>query len=480
VNQKESIAVETKTETGDPGATALTGDELTHAYLRRLADRRVPAEELTATVRASEPLAVVFRGRFLPRPVFLGAAELTDLMADLRTVHAMLGALPQRLFGGSHTQFVREVGILPVQQAVTARAFYGALPMLARFDLYRSAEGFRILESNHTSALGGFSNADINRAMLGHPVLSEFVADHHLEYADTLRGLVDTMLAECGALVRGDRPVVALVDWPASFVGGYERRLRMMAALLATMGVDAVPCHVGQLRERDGRLEADGRAIDIIYRFFVVKEIATQEDADLLEPILRTMEAGGVGMFTPIGADVYGSKDAMAMLWDERNLAQISGTERACLERVVPWSSPLRRAGRGPDGEEVDLVDFAVANQHELILKPSLDYGGNGIVAGWTVTPDEWGARLEAGARGGHIIQLRVRPMAEPFPSHGQTGSEGMYLNWGIFLVDAEATGSDGYGGALLRGTSDPDTSVVNLGSGALPGCCFHSARESS
>jgi hypothetical protein len=471
--------METRAETSDSGTTALTGAELTHAYLRRLAERRVPTEELTATVLASELLTAAFRDQFLPCPAFLGAAELTDLMADLRTVHAMLGTLPQRLFGGSHAQFVREVGILPVQQAVTARALYGTLPMLSRFDLYRSAQGFRILESNLTSSIGGFQNADINRAMLGHAALSEFVADYDLEYIDTMRGLVDTMLAECGTLVRGDRPVVALVDWPDSFPS-YEGRLRGMAALMATIGIDAVPCHVGQLRERDGRLEVHGQAIDIIYRFFVVKEIATQQDADLLEPILRTMESGGVGMFIPIGADTYGSKGAMAMLWDERNLAQISDAERACLERVVPWSSPLRRDGRGPDGEHADLVDFATANQHELILKPSLDYGGTGIVAGWAVTPDEWSARLETGAQGGHIIQQRVRPMAESFPSPGRASSEEVYLNWGVFLVDADATGSDGYGGCLLRGTSEPDAGVVNMGSGARAGCCFHSTREPS
>jgi hypothetical protein len=471
--------VETKAETADSKSSAPSGAELTHAYLRLLAGRHVPPEELTVAVRASELLADAFRDQFLSRPAFLGAAELTDLMADLRMVHAMLAALPRRMFGGSHERFVRELGILPIQQAVTARAFYGVSPMLSRFDLYRSADGFKVLESNQTSSLGGFQNTEINRAMLSHPVLSEFVADHQLEYTETLHGLVDTMLAECGASVRGDRPLVGLVDWPTSFPH-YEPRLRGMAALMAEMGVDAVPCHVGQLRERDGRLELDGRAIDIVYRFFVVKEIATQQDADLLEPILRTVESGGAGMFIPIGADTYGSKSAMAMLWDERNLAQISAAERACLERVVPWSRPLSRADRGPDGQEADLVDFAVANQHELILKPSLDYGGDGIVAGWTVTPDEWRTCLTAGAQGGYIIQQRVRPVAEPFPSSGQTGYEDMYLNWGIFLVDAAATGSNGYGGCLMRGTTDPEAGVVNFGSGSLMGCCFHSTRELS
>jgi hypothetical protein len=460
--------------------TPLSGAQLTDAYLRRLARDKVPTAQLTAAADENDLLTGAFPGGFLPRPVFLDADELAGLTADLRMVHRMIGALPDRLFGGSHAAFVREVGVTPIQQAVTTRAFNGTLPMLSRYDLYRSADGFKILESNVTSSLGGFQNAEINRAMLSHPALGDFAADNDLTYVDTLRGLVATMLAECGDAVRGDRPTVALVDWPDSFVS-YGPKLRSMAALMADLGVDAVACHVGQLRERGGRLEVEGRAVDIVYRFFVVKEIQTQQDADLLEPILRAAERGDVGVFIPIGVDTYGSKAALAMLSDERHRSAVSDEERACLDRIMPWSRPLRRTGTDPDGQEVDLVDYVTANQHELILKPSLDYGGSGIVPGWTVEAAQWSEQVsELAQRGGYIVQRRVRPLPEPFPVAGQDTYEDMYVNWGMFLVDADATDAGGYGGCLLRATADPEVGVVNMSSGARAGCCFHSTRELS
>jgi len=45
------------------------------------------------------------------------------------------------------------------------------LTRLARADLYRESDGFRLLEINIGSTIGGGDNAMVNRAMLINPVL---------------------------------------------------------------------------------------------------------------------------------------------------------------------------------------------------------------------------------------------------------------------------------------------------------------------
>lgn len=466
-------------DAGGAGAPIMSGAELTAEYLRLLSRYEVPTAELTAAAAASDVLAVGYRDRFLARPIFLGAAEVAGLVADLRAVHELLADLPRRLFAGSHAAFVRAVGITPIQQTVTERMMGDNLPPLGRADLYRAPDGFKLLEFNLTSSLGGFENTDINRAMLTHPLLADFVAQHGLGFVDTLRALVTTIITSCADNIRGDRPVIALLDWPESFVS-YEPRLRVVAGLMARMGVEAVPCHLGQLRERDGRLEVDGRPIDIVYRFFVVKEIVTEADAALMEPLLRMVERGAVGMCTSIGADTYGSKGALAMLSDDRHRSAFSHHESALIDRFLPWTRHLRKVGTDPGGQEVQLADYARANQSDLILKPSLDYGGAGIIPGWTVGADEWSARLDELLDSGYILQQRVRPVAESFPNRTAAGTDDLYLNLGVFFLDKRGVGAGDYAGCLLRGTTDPDAGVVSLGSGALVGCCFHAAGEAS
>ena len=117
-----------------------------------------------------------------------------------------------------------------------------------------------MLELNLGSALGGLDNALLNRAFLADPAVAGFVASHGLSYVDTMDVLVDTLRAECG-LPAGARPLIAVADWPDSFPV-LERQLRYSAAQLARYGLEAVPCHLGQLRAADRRVWLDGRPVD--------------------------------------------------------------------------------------------------------------------------------------------------------------------------------------------------------------------------
>lgn len=444
------------------------------AYREHLGRHGAEPADLIKDAAADDLLAVAYSGRFLAAPVFLSAAERAGLAADLRTVHNLLTSLPDRLYGGDTGALARAVGMTPTQAAVVRRAAAGPpLLPLARADLYRDAEGFKLLELNITSALGGFENADINRAMLRHPALARFVADRGLGYADTLAAIVSTLRAECAPFMGGERPVVALADWPESF-RGYEPRLRVLAALLDAMGIDAVPCHVGHLRERGNRLEAHGRAVDAVFRFFLVEEIADPGDAELVEPVFRAVEAGTVGLFSRLDAELYGNKGALAMLSDERNRDLFSADELACVDRFLPWTRYVRPTVTTPDGQQRELMPYALADREELILKPTLLHGGAGIVAGWTVTPDVWRARVAEAVDGPYVLQRRVRPLPETFPGLDGDATEDLYLNWGVFLAEPAVTGGDGYGGCIVRGSTDPSVGVVSMSSGARVGCCFH------
>jgi hypothetical protein len=445
-------------------------------YLDHLARRGADPRELTEHAAASELLAVGYGGRFLPGPVFVTAAERASMAADLTTLHRLLTELPDRLFGGDLGAFAAGVGMNACQTSVVRRAAGTADPLLplARSDLYRDADGFKLLELNITSALGGFENADINRLMLRHPALAEFVDKHGLGYLDTLRAIADTLRAECAAhLPDSGRPVVALADWPQSFVS-YAPRLGVMARLLDGLGIDAVPCHVGQIRERGDRLEIDGRTIDVVFRFFLVEEIVTDDDVALVEPILRAVERGTVGLFSRLDAELYGNKGALGMLSDDRNRSAFTADEHACLDRFLPWTRPVRRTLAPGDGTEAELVPYALAHQHDLILKPTLLHGGSGIVPGWTVPAEEWQARLAEAVDGPYVLQRRVRPVPESFPAQHGDGSQELYLNWGVFLTDSSVTGGDGYGGCIVRGSTDPQVGVVSMSGGARVGCCFH------
>jgi hypothetical protein len=443
-----------------PGAE----NELTTRFFRHPA----AAQPLTTSALASPLLTAAYRQRLLDRPVFLDAHQRAGLESDVAAVHDLLVSLPTRLFGGSLSAMGRAVGLSPVQIEAVLRSAAQSPVRLARADLYQEEEGFRLLEFNTGSALGGSENAELNRVLLQDPAFGDFARSEGLEFTDTLRGIVDTMITACADLDLARRPVVAVVDWPDSFAK-IEQRLRFFARLLEPMGFDAIACHVGQIEERSGALFVHDRRIDIVYRCFVIEEIADSEILPLsVQRILAAAERGTVRVFAPLASDLYGSKGALALLSDERHRTEFTADERSVIDRFLPWTRELRPGPVHVDGCQVDLLDHVYSQREELILKPTVMYGGTGVVPGWKTSQADWERQVRAALGGPYVVQRRVRPVAERFLSRASGRAELYYLNWGIFLVGG------GYGGAMVRASAEPDVGVVSMSNGAFTGCCFH------
>jgi DNA-binding transcriptional ArsR family regulator len=111
-------------------------------------------------------------------------------------------------------------------------------------DLYKDATGFRLLEWNLGSTIGGVECVDMCRTLLAVPELAAFLAKEELVYADTYEAMVATLRSETGHPVETS-PVMALVETPRGFPEA-EAMMRDKAARLADRGL---PSLVGQLSE---------------------------------------------------------------------------------------------------------------------------------------------------------------------------------------------------------------------------------------
>src|SRR5215831_14378774 len=454
-----------------PGTTmgAVIPNTLTSRYMAETAALGGhPARLVEVARRLIDLTATSYDGDCLTRPVFLEHAEFLVLRDDLLVLHAALASLPVRLFGGDVATFARAVGMAGAQVTAIERAGGRAPTMLGRADLFRDETAFRVMELNLGSALGGLDNALLNRAFLTDPVVADFVASNGLSYVDTMDVLVATLRSESG-IPDGARPLIAVADWPDSFAV-LERQLRHSAAQLAGYGLEAEPCHLGQLRVGDGRVWLDGRPVDVIYRVFLIKDLLRPEASELADPVLRAAERGEVKLFAPMDAELYGSKGALALLSDEANRHLFSDAELASLDRILPWTrmvrpGPVTVGGAG----QVGMAEYAIAEREHLVLKPTALHSGAGVIQGWLTGPDEWQVQVAAAMDGPFVLQRRVRPLAEPFPA--ESGPRPWVLWWGALL------GTPGYGGAIVRGSTDPEAGIKSMPHGATGTCCFHQER---
>jgi hypothetical protein len=439
---------------------------LTQRYLAEFAKNGPPVSEFMARVRPAVA-EHTFLGRTLTRAGFLERAEVERLDTDLENLYRCLSSLPNRLFGGDLGAFAASTGLSPQQVSAIVRGQGSAPSRMARADLYIDDTGFRVMEINMTAALGGLDNMMLNRAMLQDPFMAEFAEANKLGYVDTMAEMVQTLRIECG-VPDGVRPVVAITDWPASYPN-LETELRGNARVLGKLGIDAYPCHIGQLRLENDEIWLEDKKIEIIYRLFLIEDLMDESGPALIDPLLQAAERSNIKIFSPMDSEIYSSKSALAMLSDETNRHLFSAEELESLDRFLPWTRMVRT---GPvtieDGSTVQLEQYALDQRTELILKPTLMHGGQGVIPGWQTEPDEWRQRIEAAVGEQFILQKRIHPTSEPFPSETGEGNEDWMVLWGGYL------GANGYSGMFLRGTNRADAGVLNIATGAIASCCFH------
>jgi len=462
---------------GHPGS-APDRTTLTERYLGEITRAGATARELLGRLPEAELPKAFYHGRDLSRPLFLGDAERTQLDADLENVRAALVSIPDRIYGGDLAAFARAVGESGYPVSAILRSRGRLVSRLARADLYADESGFHLLEFNMGSALVGLDNADICRAMLEHPLLAEFAGTHRLSYVDTMREQITSLLAESG-LPPGSFPVVAVTDWPSSYAGKLGSYMGQLAERWRELGLDAHPCHIGELETRNGRVWLHGRAVDVIARMFVGLQLLEPEAPGLMEPIIGAVARGEVQIFTPLDSELFGSKAALAMLSDQANRDLFTPAELASFDRLLPWTRMVR-PGKVTleDGQRTDLLDYAIRHQRELVLKPTGSCGGEGVVLGWhpATSPALWREQLASAAgnaaQEGYVIQRRIRPVPELFPD-----DDGRLIPW--IVTWGAFTGVNGYSGAYTRAlTVQSGGEVINLGKGAAVGCCLSARAE--
>lgn len=427
---------------------------------------RASARALDRTGPAFDRFRSWFTRPLLSRPVFLDAEEARGLDHDLTVLLRTLHALPERLFDGDEAAFAAAAGWHPPAVAEPLRLLSGPTVPLGRADLVRRPGGFSVVECNTSSSLGSFEFGELCRAFLSDPSFAAFARDAGLDYLDPLREMAATMLATAG-LGPAERPVVALVNWVSSPI---DVNPSLFVGLMEDLGFTVLVCRIDELESRGGALHYGGTRIDIAYRTFLLKTVAAEPGAaEILEPLARAVADGAVTLFSPLNADLYGSKLCLAMLSDPRHRGAFTAAELDVIDRVLPWTRVLEDGSADVDGTELPLVKHALQCREDLVLKPGIGHAGRGVVGGWMVGEDEWERLVrEAAEAGGHVLQRRVPSAAERFYDHSRPEPSRCLLHWGLFI-----TGS-GLSGGFVKGLLDHDQDIRYLGDGSHVGCVFH------
>jgi len=386
------------------------------AYHALLEDGTLAADSAEILRRGQKERRLVFGERPLCvslRPNLISRWQYQEINVATETLYAALARLEQALLRDEDLR--RELDLDPLEEelALLDPGFTASSPS-ARLDGFIGADGvIRFVEYNAESPAGMAYNDELAAVFASLPIMKAFRARFAVKTIP-VRG------RQLSAMRRAHRsrstrasgvPTVAIVDWRGLPT---LTEFEMFERYFEGRGVPTLICAPEDLTYRAGVLRGSGKRIDLVYRRVLTSELLAKPD--VARALVRAYREGAVTVVNSFRAKLLHKKMSLALLSDERYAKLYTARQLRAIARHIPWTRKVREGHTTYRGKVVDLADHVLANRQSLVLKPNDEYGGKGVVLGWTVDAHEWEQTFLAALTASYVVQERVDVPRYPFP----------------------------------------------------------------
>ncbi|TMG63765.1 MAG: hypothetical protein E6H86_09455 [Chloroflexi bacterium] len=372
------------------------------AYHALLDDEHLVAASAEALAEGQRERRLMFGERPLcvaVRPQLMTRRRYEQAVAAAEGVHGALAALEKAVLKDADLRL--ELGLEPEEErlALADPGFAYSSPS-ARLDSFFAGQ-IRFVEYNAESPAGMAYSDNLAAIFARLPVMKAFRKRFRGRFLPTRRRQLSAMLHAFRQWGRGTRPVIAIVDWEGLPTAP---EFEMFKAFFEAAGVKTVICDPRSLELRRGRLYAQGKAVNLVYRRVLTSELLARGDET--RALRDAYVAGAVCVVNSFRAKLLHKKMSLAMLSDDRYRRLYTPAQRAAIRSHIPWT---RRV-------VPELADEIARRRETLVLKPNDEYGGRGVILGWTVDQAEWEAAIEVAATQSYVVQEAVEIPRVPFP----------------------------------------------------------------
>jgi uncharacterized circularly permuted ATP-grasp superfamily protein len=355
-------------------------------------------------VFGEHPLSVSIRPQLLEREQYAAAVDVSQRL------YGALQALERALLRDADLR--AELDLDPEEERLAlAQPPCRASSPTARLDGFLT-DRLRYVEYNAETPAGIAYYDHLVEVFEALPVMREFRRRYEVTALPVRDRLLDCLLRAFREWGGGHTPVIAIVDWTGlPTVSEFE----MFCAFFEERGIKTVIADPRELELRDGRLRCGDQEVNLVYRRVLTSDlIAAGDETRALRDAYCTGAACVVNTFR---AKLLHKKMSLALLSDDRYAQLYSAAERETIAQHVPWTRKVRTGPTLRRGEEIaDLVEYVADHKDDLVLKPNDEFGGKGVVLGWTVDQHEWEQDVEVACTQSYVVQERVAVPRLEFP----------------------------------------------------------------
>jgi hypothetical protein len=345
------------------------------------------------------------------RPRLISAGDWEYAVAAAERIGSALATLEVALLADEDLR--RELDLDPVEERL-ALAHPGCRQSSpsSRLDSF-FADEVRYVEYNAESPAGmayGDALAEVMDAM---PIMRRFRERWQLRSLPTRSAQLDCILKAFLEWGGADLPSIAIVDWQGVPT---VPEFHMFRDYFFANGVSCLIAEPAALSYDGKHLRADdGTVINIVYRRVLTSELLASSGAS--DPLCRAYMDGAVVVINTFRAKLLHTKMSLALLSDDRYASLFTASQLEAIERHIPWTRRLSDGRSTRAGEEIkDLVAHVIEHREALVLKPNDEYGGKGVVLGWTVDDHEWEQVVRMALHETYVVQQAVPVPREQWP----------------------------------------------------------------
>ena len=388
--------------------------------------------------------------KFQCLPTFFNRQFLDRARLATAQVCGLIKSLPRRIFGLEAEKIADFYRIAPETADFLLKGYndrhVGAI--LGRGDFLPCAGGFKCLEFNLGSKLGGWEHHIWRTVYMNNREFVGFLGERGiaLRLYDTLTMMIEHMVNytiqefgnEC-------RPLHCAVVMPEGDYGKDKNLQNQMIKQLYRMVLMKIdPSLTGELflcpdislEARDDSLYFGNNRISL-----VVELNHGMIPIDLYNAYVN----GHVVMFNGPLSWIMSNKLNLALLSDPEYSDFFNSGEQEIIRRYIPWTRRTADKKTEYKGQTIDLYEFVYANKDLFVLKPADGVAGFGISVGRVTEQSEWEQAVDKAFK---EKKWAVQEYVEALNFLYQSRTNGFVphrMVWGFFQF------GDEYAGCLLR-----------------------------
>ena len=381
-------------------------------YHGLLEDGDLAASSAAALSEGQRARRLVFGDRPLCvalRPNLISRRQYDAITRASETLYAAFDRLEQALLADDDLRLLLDLDPQEAELALADPGFRASSPS-ARLDGFVGDDGvIRFVEYNAESPAGMAYNDELSAVFATLPVMKAFKKRHKLG-AFPVRGRQLSVLRRAHRS-RGELKTIAIVDWRGLPT---LTEFEMFARYFAEQGLTSIICAPEDLTYARKALRANGTRIDVVYRRVLTSELLAKPEA--AKALVQAYMDGAVTVVNSFRAKLLHKKMSLALLSDDRYATLYTPEQRKAIAMHIPWTRKMGEGHTTYRGKVVDLVELVSRWKDRFVLKPNDEYGGKGVILGWTVEQHEWEQTILAGLTASYVVQEKVSVPRYPFP----------------------------------------------------------------